>query len=293
MHLGQLDWFTLAIFASIASSLTEVFKKAVLKNSNIHPIAFGVYFNVLVSIVSLPFAFSSIISLHLNYSAWILTLIMGIMYAISNIFYYNALKMTEVSQVGIISSSRSIWLLIGGLIFLGERVNAFEIAGVILIVLGIIIIYWNGKGLADFGTPQIFLFIFAIVSCVPSIIGTYLLDNYFNNVALYQVLSYFLPAVFNIIFMPSALIKIKPLLKIDKNNIFVMISASLTAAAIFMYFSAFKAGGQLSVVGPIWQASIILTVVCGILFLNEKQKLLKKLSSVVIVVIGICLMRFV
>lgn len=291
MYLGQLDWFSLAILASIASSLVEVFKKAVLKSDNIHPIAFGIYFNILVGVLALPFAVSGFGALHLDTYGWIMVLVMSFMYAVSNIFYYYALKMTEVSQVGIISASRSIWLLIGAFIFLGETLDAFKLAGVILITLGILIVYWEGKGLVGFGTAQFYLIIFAVVSCIPSIIGKYLLDNYFDNVASYQVLSYFLPAVFNAVLMPAAVVKIRPLLKFNKDNGLVIISAIMTAAAIHIYFLSLKAGGQISAVGPIWQASIILTVIFGILFLNERQNLLKKILSAVIVFAGVLLIR--
>ena len=293
MYLIQLDWFSLAILASIASSMVEVFKKAVLKNDNIHPIAFAIYFNILVSLGALPFVFSGFSSLHLDFFTWLMVFFMGFLYAVSNIFYYYALKMTEVSQVGIISASRSIWLLIGGFIFLGETINTFKIAGAFLIVFGIMIVYWEGKSTVSFGKPQIFLLIFAVISCIPSIIAKHLLDNHFSDIASFQVLSYFIPAVFNAILMPCTVLKIKPLLKINKNNAFVIISSLLTTFAIFIYFTALKAGGQISVVGPIWQGSIILTVILGILFLNERQNLLRKLISIALVFISIYFIKFI
>ena len=49
----QINWFTYALIAGIANSVVGILQKAVLKNKETDPVAFSIYFQLLVGIIAL------------------------------------------------------------------------------------------------------------------------------------------------------------------------------------------------------------------------------------------------
>ncbi|MBI3342051.1 EamA family transporter [Candidatus Curtissbacteria bacterium] len=61
-------------------------------------------------------------------------------------------------------------------------------------------------------------------------------------------------------------------------------------SAIFFY-SSIEFGASASQAGPILQSTVIVTVILAAIFLKERDHLLKKIISAVLVTIGVLLMR--
>jgi uncharacterized membrane protein len=111
------------------------------------------------------------------------------------------------------------------------------------------------------------------------------------SVSTYQVLSYFLQAAVTTALMPGSLKKVLPLMRFNKTNLIIISSAILLNFGASSYFFALKGGGEISKINPILQASIILTILFGIIFFNEKENVYKKLIGAAIVFLGVLLIK--
>jgi len=291
MTLFGLGWFAFALLSSILVSLVGLLQKIALKDESVDPIAFSIYIQLLVGLFSLPFAIYSIGSLPISGYIWALVLLMALSYAGASLVYYKALKLTELSQVKILSSTRSLWVLLGSFVFLGELFTTYKVVGIIFVVLGVIVVYWQRSGIKGFGFPQMLVLLYAGITACSAILDKYLLV-YFDSVPTYQVLAFILPAILTVLFFPGSISKIKPLLRLNKNNFFIILSALLLNIATFVFYYALNIGGQISIAGAIWQSSTIFSVLLGIIFLNEKNNLNKKIFGSIIVVLGIILLKY-
>jgi uncharacterized membrane protein len=120
------------------------------------------------------------------------------------------------------------------------------------------------------------------------------LDKYligFYNIYAYQVLNFISCSIITAIIFPKSIKNVKEFLTIKKSNFYIMIAAFLGSIGCISYFISLKTGGEISQVGPILQSSMILTVLIGIIFLNEKERLIQKLISAVLMFVGVVLLR--
>ncbi|MGE5474710.1 MAG: EamA family transporter [Ignavibacteriales bacterium] len=284
----QTDWFLLAIFASIIASIVGVLQKAAI-NKTIDPVAFGIYFQSLVGIIGIPMAIINGDTLSLNIGTIQLLILMAFLCACANLLYYFALKSTEISQASILTSTSALWLLFGGLIFFGENLTIYKTSGVLLVVFGVFVIYYNKSSLKGFGIAQVFLLLSAVLSGFTGILDKHLIESL--PVSTYQVLSYLLQAVITAVLVPDSIKTIGSFFKSKKTNLIIICSAVLLNIGTYCYFSSLKIGGEISKINPILQASTILTIILGLIFFNEKQNLLKKIIGASIILIGVIFIK--
>lgn len=285
------DWFSLAVISSASASIVGVLQKAALGKNTTDPVAFGIYFQLLVSLIGLPLAVLSSAPLPLNLVVIFLLTFMAIITASGNLLYYFALKSIEISQAAILSSTSTIWLLLGGFIFLNEQLTLNKLAGVFLILSGIFIVYFNKKSLVKVGAAQGFIVASAISSGLTGIFDKYLLASF--SVSTYQVVSYFLQASMTAILVPGSVKNIVPLLRFSKTNLIIVSSAVLLNFGALSYFSALKSGGEITKINPILQGSAILTIILGVIFFKERSNLLKKFIGMAVIISGIILIKSV
>ena len=290
MNLIQLNWFVLTIISCISGSLVSILQKIAFKEKNADPSAFNAYFQFLTGIIIFPIAVLNIGAITYDVNIWAIFILSGFLFASSNVLYFYGFKATEVSKVGILTSTYSIWVLVGGVIFLNEVLTFKKIIGVMLIAIGVITIYWIKNGFKGLGIPQLFIVLYQMVLVILGLIDRYLL-NYFSQIATYLFATSIFASICTIIIKPKAIKQIRPLLKPDRGNLLIITSAFLSCLSVFSFFAAMKAGGEISRIGPIWQLSVILTVLLGIIFLKERENYFRKIVGATIVFIGVVFIK--
>lgn len=290
MLLSSLDWFTLALISSILISFTGVFQKVAIKDQNVDPAAFSIYSQLLVGLFAAAFAFKDFGKITFTVNMILGTVLMSFCYASATLLYYYALKKTELSQVKIISATRSLWVMLGGFMFLGEVITLNKTIGILFIVLGISVVYWHRNGIKGLGIPHLLMVIYAVITAAAGILDKYLL-NFFTNPNTYIIASFIVPSFLTALFMPGSAVKIAPVLKSVKLSFSILAAALTLNLATLCLFTALQNGGEISKAGAIWQASTIFSVLLGITLLKERENALRKIIGVIIVVAGILFIR--
>src|SRR5256885_144713 len=108
-----MSWQILALLSVITYSFSSILQRVILKESNSHPMAFTILFQLFVGLFILlyGFAFSKMTLPDLRPLAFNLTLA-TLLYATGNIFIFKALKITEASKFSIIFSSRTLFTIL-------------------------------------------------------------------------------------------------------------------------------------------------------------------------------------
>ena len=109
------------------------------------------------------------------------------------------------------------------------------------------------------------------------------------NLAFYILLTFLIPAILIFVFEN---IKLKSIINEFKiSNKFILFLTSVSW--VFMMLSKLKAYelGSVIIVAPISSLSVILTVISSYFLLKEKDNIIKKIISGILIIIGIILMK--
>ena len=140
-------WLTLTILATVCFAVARLLQKSILNNPKHDPIAYAIYFQLLVGVVLLPVALMHGFALPSYEHLGIALVTTAILYCLVNIFTYNSLKHIPVSEFTIIFATAPIWTLISSALFLNESTDFFKIFGILLTIAGIIVTFYTGKKL--------------------------------------------------------------------------------------------------------------------------------------------------
>lgn len=262
-----------------------------MKDQDIDPAAFSAFFLGIVGIMTIPVLWFEKPSINQSVELWIVVILSSLFYTACMVLYYQALQVTEVSQVETIATTRSIWFMLIGVFLFQENLKLSSFLGIGLIFGGLIVIYWNRGSIRGFTRPHLNTLLYAFL-----ISSAYALDKYALNsfsVALYQVVIYIIPATFTLVFIPKTYEKVKYLLKPQKSTLVILLSAIFQMISTLALYGAYKSGGKLSVVGPLAQTSTVLTILIGILVLMETWNLKRKIIGISLTLLGVALIKFV
>lgn len=284
-----LTWFQLVLIFIFANSTSKIIQKTALKDEEVDPTAFSAFFLFVTGLFTVPFLFGEKIVYAAQIRVWLFVILSAVFYTASTLFYYHALKETEISQVETIVTSRSVWMMLLGVIFFHEALTWSKFTGVFLIFAGLAVIYWKGQKFAGFSRPHLFVFLYTLCISIASALDKFAVG--FFSAGLYQVIIYIVPALLTLLFIPGTAAKIRPLIKAGKTTALILFTCILQAAATLSLYRAYQRGGELSVVGPLSQTSTVLTILFGILVLNERWNLRRKLFGVSLAILGVIFIR--
>ena len=283
-----MSWIIFAIISAVTGSITQLLQKVLLKNEQSNPFAFGFIFQLLVAFLFLiyvtvtnTFEFPDLSSVLVN------IVLMTIFYSLGSLFIFKAYKLADVSEVSVILTSSVVWSVVSAVIFLKEKLSINNILGILLIIIGIISInYTRSKWKINKG--HIFALLGAMLFGLAFTNDAYIISKY-SSIASYMLLAFSLPGIGIILLNPKSIKKVKYYfsLKTIGKLLLAGIFYSLSAITIF---TAYKNGGQASIIVPIQKTSAILTVIFGYTYLNERKKLGNKIVGMLLTFVGALLL---
>ena len=219
-------------------------------------------------------------------SSYFSLLIVVLFAFIGNIFIIKAYKTEDVSNINIIWRISLVVNFLNGYLLLSERISYLNLLGIFLILLGIIVIFYNGKSLHLSSG-----FIFALSGGI-----CFGMVAYLNKITL----SNFSPVAFLVaaniagttfaLFMPKALAEMLPILRKYSWKILLSRFTSFIAYLLFIYAIARE---KISVVNTNYETlSLLSVVILGIFFLKEKSNFQQKLAGSLFCTLGIILLNF-
>ena len=209
-------------------------------------------FGGIVILFLLPF---EKISYVFNFQIIIVLLLLSFAFAITDLLFIRGRQLEEVSNVSILVQLGNFWSLIGGAIIFKEVLTMSKLIAVGLIVLGSILLVWHKQKIKL--TRGKYLIILATLLFTLCSFVDKKLSSYFSA-SLYK----------GLLFISEAMI-------------------------LFLFFliKAFQAGGEASKVLPVFSLSLVFSVLAGIIFLKEREHIIKKIVSMILVLIGVFLLQ--
>jgi glucose uptake protein len=276
-----------AIFSSLTQGVKKLLHRSVLANED--SLSYAFVYQTLSALLLVPFLFfdfkiPNVMSWHI-----LLVLFSAILWTLIAYFGFKSYSRLDVSIKTIFGESKVLFTFILSIIILREVVTLTKFLGVFLVFVGILIIS-HKKGekwghLKDKGV--IYSLIASFLTAVVVIVDKYA-QTYYSTTT-YSFLVYLLPAIF---FIPFVISKGKEVKSIMKNSFWqILVAAVLSTVSYYLMLKAFTLADA-SIVYTITRASILITIIGGIIFLKEKEDMLKRLLVGVIILAGVLLLIF-
>lgn len=281
-----MSWIIFAILSMFSETIKSLIHRKVMISED--PYAYALFENIFAALIFL-FLIKNF-QLPTELIGWFILSISASLWLAISIISQFSYKYTKVSIQEPLKQTRILWVFLFGTIFLHEIFTLQKALGTLLIIIGLTYLSYSKKkklgSFMDKGVQYTLLtaFLFAMVTIVDK-----KALQYFNPET-YGFLVYFLPGL--------ALLYINR--KTDKKKIYSLITKFWFAIIIValssfgFYYFKLKALvlADATLVFPIIRSSTILVVLGGIILFKEKDQILKKVLTSIIVFIGVILLTF-
>ncbi len=218
--------------------------------------------------------------------AHILIIIKSAIVLSSWIFGYFGLKHLPITIVGPINAARPVLVLVGAMIFFGERLNLYQWTGVIFAVMSLFLLSRSSKKEQVDFTSNKWIWCVAAAALLGAVSGLYdkfimkqlspmFVQSWYN---LYQLLM--MGTVVGIIWYPNR----KHTTPFHWSWAIPLISIFISMAD-FAYFSALnEPDSMISVVSLVRRGSVLISFACGVLLFKERNLKAKALDLALILI---------
>ncbi len=274
-------WVILSILAGLGSNTFNFFSRYMLKGKD-DPTAYAWYFETLRFII---FAAIAIVDwkLVVTPKSLIIFVLLGITEMLSIYWYMKMHSYSHLSISSILSRTRLIWVPLIAFFLVGESLTLFEYIGIAILFGGLSIVIVPKKLFIDKGAIYANLAAFMIAL---NIVLTKMALPYASNSVINAAIT--LPSVFLFpLLMKQTRERVGTLFR---TNILLKSGAILiNVASVYLFTIALRFGDS-SKVTAIYQGMLIFSVLAGIIFLKERDNIIRKLLGTGVALIGvICL----
>jgi bacterial/archaeal transporter family protein len=304
LKIGKIDmWLLLAFLSATLLGFYDVFKKHSLSGNAVIPVLF---LNTLFSsLIFLPFILVSYLSPSLldqtmffvptvGWEVQKYIVLKSFIVLSSWILGYFGMKHLPLTIVGPINATRPVMVLVGALLFFGERLNLYQWIGVLLAIASFFLLSRSGKkeGI-DFKHNK---WIYSIVGAavLGAISGLY--DKYLmaplseGGIGLDRMVVQSWYNIYQFFMMGAMLIllwwpKHKQTTPFRWEWSILLISIFLSAADFVYFYSLSLDGAMISIVSMVRRSSVLVSFAFGAIWFHEKN-LKNKAADLALVLIG-------
>ncbi|MDP2873809.1 MAG: EamA family transporter [bacterium] len=280
-----MNWQLLLAISVSTYAVSILLQRILLKDDKSDPVAYSIVFQLVTGLVILVYALVRGFSVPNLLPILPNLILMTFLYGVGNVLIFKSLKAGEASEFTIVFATRVFWTIAAAIFFLGEAFSLRQGIGTLLIIASIILVSWKDKrfrlgkgGLSGLGAALCFGLAFAN--------DAFILRNF--DVPSYLAIAFIVPALMVWLFNPRAAKNMLPLFEkaMLKKLLVLAVLFAVSAITIFLAYQVGKNAAQIAVLG---QTATIVTVLLAIVFLREKNDILKKIAGAAISLLGVIL----
>ena len=299
-------WVILAFMSATLLGFYDSFKKKALKGNAVIPVLF--LNTLLSSAIFIPFIAISYTSdaldrtiFHVGSGGWEMhkfIVLKSLIVLSSWILGYFGIKHLPLSIVGPINATRPVMTLVGAMLVFGERLNAWQWAGVTLAVVSFLMLSRSGKkeGI-DFKRDH-WIWMIVGAALLGAISGLY--DKYLmapvesGGAGLDKMMVQSWYVVYQCLLMGAMLMilwwpKRKQTTPFHWDWSIVCVSVFLSAADFVYFYALTQPEAMISIVSMIRRGSVLVSFACAAIFFHEKNLKAKAVDLALVLLGMICL----
>ena len=292
-------WLALGFLSAFLLGTYDVSKKISLQDNAVIPVLFlSVLFS---SILLTPFVIISRVSPELSgqpyfvptvdFTTHLYLILKAVIVLSSWLFAYFAIKHLPITIASPIKATQPIWVVIGGVLIFGEKLNAFQTAGVVVTLLSFFLFSYAGKkeGISMKKNKWIWFIILAtLTGAVSGLYDKHLLSK-FDHMAVQVYYTYY-QAILMLIILLFLWYPVRKNTTPFKFRWSILLISIFLCSADFAYFYALSLpDSMISVISTIRRSGVIVPFLYGGIVLKDKNMKLK-LIDMAGVIIGMALL---
>lgn len=280
-----MSWELLTAISVIFLSLSIILQRILIHKDKVDPVAYTILFQGLVGGLLLVPALFRGFSLP-NIESVLLPAVASLFFfATGHILYAKTLQTVEASVFSVLFATNSVWIMIIGLLLFQEKITLMQIVGSVLIFGSVFFVVKDfGKFSFSKGTGLGLLtgLLFGLALTCYSYVGRH------TDTLSWGAVSFIGIAIVALLFRPTAIKKMKPLLNTSALVRLVLLGVFYAIGSIALLY-AYKSG-DFSIVSPLRQSGIVMTVLMALLFLpSERNRIGRKIVAAIIASAGVVL----
>lgn len=293
-------WFWLVVIGGIFDSARALTVRLLLRDKG-DSLAFSFVSRVIELVLMVPFVLLLGGEVPGNIISYLILLVVGIMEALSTFLRMETSKYLEASLRTTLFKVNIFWVLVFSALFLGETITSQKIAGICLIFCGVIFSIfqkskesrlkeWMARIVGRRDQKSIGVFLTLVASFWVA----------FEFVFIKYLLGIFHP--FHVVFGASLVAsvvfwivakdlkgRVLQFMQGKQGKVAVFSCVLGTVSSVFFFFATAKA--EVSRTVPISQSFAIMTILGGIIFLRERERVWQKVFGGVLAVLGVILVK--
>jgi drug/metabolite transporter (DMT)-like permease len=277
-------WFFYALLSGIFYTISNLVSRHVLKGAK-DAWAFSFFFSFFGALASIPFMIASPKYAH-SVGLWIVMILVGILIVSQNLLNFKSTNYLEASLQGAVSKIRLVWVLLLGIILLGESFTLYKAIGTIFTVIAGVLIVWRNIKIPKSARGVLFAFSATFFYATVIMLYKYLFRDFNSQTLTFFI--FFIPAIINIIIMPHSITRIKNLWQQNRKAVTM---ACIAGGLANLAMNQALAIGEASKVLVMIESFLVIVLVGEHLFLKERKDMAVKIVSVLLATAGAILIR--
>lgn len=278
-----MNWELYVTVSVVSLSFSVLLQRVLIHKDKLDPYAYAVSFQGLVALILMTVALVRGFNLPLASNLLAPAAVAVVFFGIGHIVYAKTLQVVEASAFSVFFATQSLWIMVFGLVFLNESLTLLQILGSVLVIGSVGLLVKKSDTLTDKRSIILGLttgVMFGIAISAFSYVGR------FTDPLSWTALAFVATALVALLARPQAFRHIKSVISVELLPKMLLL-ATLYGLGSYTMLLAYV-DGNFSIVTPLRQTSIILTVVLALLFLkNERHSLPKKLLAAVLSTVGV------
>ena len=229
-------------------------------------------------------------SLDFPVSIWWFFGLAGLLFALGNIAAFKANTKVEASQFAIITRFRVVVIVAASWLLLGDTLTPLQFLGACIVFgssLSAVLLTRQKKRKSKVGIYTVIAVLSAVFMGLAITSEKYILSSV--NLATYVVIGWGLQAFFMTLLANRQLARVPALIK-DGSIKTILLLGGLRTVAGFCFINALQLSDNASLIGSIAALQVILVVIGGYIFLNEKKYGVQKFVAASAAFIGVILL---
>ena len=229
-------------------------------------------------------------SLDFPVSIWWFFGLAGLLFALGNIAAFKANTKVEASQFAIITRFRVVVIVAASWLLLGDTLTPLQFLGACIVFgssLSAVLLTRQKKRKSKVGIYTVIAVLSAVFMGLAITSEKYILSSV--NLATYVVIGWGLQAFFMTLLANRQLARVPALIK-DGSIKTILLLGGLRTVAGFCFINALQLSNNASLIGSIAALQVILVVIGGYIFLNEKKYGVQKFVAASAAFIGVILL---
>lgn len=279
-----MTWQLLTAISVLGFSISILLQRILIHKDKSDPMAYVIIFQGTVGVIITSYTLITGFKLPDVASLWPFMLMTFVLFGAAHIVYARTLQRVEASVFSILLATSAVWVMCLGLVVFRETIGAIELLGVVLIFVSIgLLVEHKGAVKLDRGILLGLLtgVLFGLATTNWVYVGK------FSDPVTWTGISFLGPAAIVLLARPSSVKKMKPFLRKDTLIRIALLGIVYSVSAISAMF-AYRSGNA-SVIAPLQQTSIIVTILLAYFFLGERQRFWHKALAALVCFAGILL----